>query len=135
MWMTLHLLLLLLLLMVVVQMGGHVPETGCVWRTHRGGGRRGTTTHCGRRLARRRGRLLVLLQQAVDLEPVGAASVAGSTLGHAHVVALPQAARLAGGAVLLVDDALALVLALADGADIVVRSAEEGLQWKRKVVG
>lgn len=68
----------------------------------------------------------------MDLEPVGATSVAGSPLRHAHVVALPQAARLAGGAVLLVDDALALVLALADGADVVVRAAKEGLQWRRE---
>lgn len=73
----------------------------------------------------------MLLQQTMDLEPVGATSVA-DPLRHAHVVALPQAARLAGGAVLLVDDALALVLALADGADVVVRAAKEGLQWRRE---
>lgn len=42
MWMTRH-LLLLLLMMMVVQMGGHVPKSGSVWRAHRGRGRRGTT--------------------------------------------------------------------------------------------
>lgn len=50
----------------------------------------------------------------MDLEPVGATAVAGATFGHAHSVALAQPARLAGGAVLLVDHAFAVILAFAD---------------------
>lgn len=72
----------------------------------------------------------MLLQQAVDLEPIGTTTVARAALGHAHVVALAQATRLAGGAILFVNDALALVLALTDCADVVVRATKEGL-WRR----
>lgn len=63
----------------------------------------------------------------MDLEPVGATTISGSTLRHAHHEALLQTARLAGGSVLLVDDALAVVLAVGYRRQIVVRSAEEGL--------
>ena len=66
----------------------------------------------------------------MDLEPVGAAAVARSAFGHAYQQALAQAAGLAGGSVLLVDDALAVVLALGHGAQVVVGSAEERLQNK-----
>ena len=72
--------------------------------------------------------LLLLLQQAVYLEPVGAPSVPGPTLRHAHHQTLPQTARLARCPVLLVDYALAVVLALRDGACVVVCSAEERLK-------
>lgn len=70
----------------------------------------------------------MLLQQTVDLEPIGTTTIARAALGHAHVVALAQATRLAGGAILFVDDAFALVLALTDGADVVVRATKEGLR-------
>jgi len=52
-----------------------------------------------------------LLHQAVNFEPVGASAVARAGLGHAHHEALSQPASLAGGSVLLVDDASVVVLA------------------------
>lgn len=72
--------------------------------------------------------LLLLLQQAVDLEPVGASAVARSRLGHADDEAFLEAARFARGAILFVDDAVAAVLAVADRGEVVVRATEEGLQ-------
>jgi hypothetical protein len=69
--------------------------------------------------------LMLILQQAVDLEPVGAPSIAGTAFGHAHHDALPQPTRLARRPVLLVDDALPIVLALRDGMKVVVRPSEE----------
>jgi len=68
----------------------------------------------------RRCLLLLFLQQAVYLEPVGAPSVPGSALGHAHFHALPQTTGFARCPVLLVDDALTVVLAFRDGACVVV---------------
>jgi hypothetical protein len=56
--------------------------------------------------------LLLFLQQTVYLEPVGAPSVPGPTLGHPHHQTLPQTASLTRCPVLLVDDALTVVLAL-----------------------
>lgn len=70
----------------------------------------------------------LLLQEAVDLEPVGSSPVAGSALGHSDQEAFAEAARLAWRSVLLVDDALAAVLAVTDGCHIAVRTAEEWLQ-------
>lgn len=67
----------------------------------------------------------------MDLEPVGAATVARAGLGHAHHEALAQAARLACRPVLLVDDAFSVVLALRDGVQVVVRAAEEGLEREK----
>lgn len=61
----------------------------------------------------------------MDLEPVGAATVPGAGLGHAHHETLAEAARLARRPVLLVDDALAVVLALRYGVQVVVRTTEE----------
>lgn len=61
----------------------------------------------------------------MDLEPIGATSIARAALGHAHIVALAQTAGLACGAILFVNDALAIVLALADGAYVVVGATEE----------
>lgn len=85
-------------------------------------------------LVRERGRLLSLLlaealvlEQAVDLEPVRAAPVPGAALGHADREALLEPARLARGSILLVDDALVVVLALADTRTVVVGAAEERL--------
>ena len=62
------------------------------------------------------------------LEPVGSSSVSGATLGHPHFHTLPQTARLARCPVLLVDDTLAVVLTLRDGAGVVVCSTEERLK-------
>jgi len=76
--------------------------------------------------------LLLFLQQAVYLEPVGAPSVPGPALGHANHQTLPQTARLARRPVLLVDDAFTVVLAFRDGACVVVRSTEERLKQKKK---
>ena len=67
------------------------------------------------------------LKEAVDFEPVGASAVARARLGHADEEALAQTARLARRPVLLVDDALAAVLALADRRHVAVRPAEERL--------
>lgn len=73
-------------------------------------------------------RLLLLLQQAVDLEPVRAPTVTRPAFGHAHLQALSQATGLARRPVLLVDDALAVVLALGQRRNVVVRPSEERLQ-------
>lgn len=61
----------------------------------------------------------------MDFEPVGPAAVARAALGHAHQKALAETARFAGRAVLLVDDALAVVFAFGNGAEVVVSAAEE----------
>jgi hypothetical protein len=58
--------------------------------------------------------LLLFLEQAVDLEPVGAAAVPGAGLAHANQDAFAEAARLARRPVLLGDDAPAAVFAFAD---------------------
>lgn len=69
----------------------------------------------------------LVLEQAVDLEPVGAAPIARAALGHADAEALGEPARLAGGSVLLVDYAAVVVLTLAYGGSVIVRSSEERL--------
>lgn len=77
----------------------------------------------GRRHSRRGlrlGGLLLLLQEAVDLEPVGAAAVSRARLGHAHHEALPQPARLARRPIFLVDHAFTVVLALGYRVQVVV---------------
>jgi hypothetical protein len=63
----------------------------------------------------------------VDLEPVGAPTIPGAGFGHADHEALPQAAGLAGGAVLLVDDTAVVVLTLLDDGLIVASPPKEGL--------
>jgi len=60
---------------------------------------------------RGRGRRVLVLQQTVDLEPVGSAAVPRTALRHAHQQAFAQPARLARRPVLLVDHALAVVFA------------------------
>lgn len=77
--------------------------------------------------------LLLLLQEAMDLEPVRASSIATATLGHAHHEALAEAACLAGGAVLLVDHALTVVLALGDRWEIVVWASKKWLRKGKRV--
>ena len=72
----------------------------------------------------------LFLHEAVQFEPVGASAVARARLGHADEEALAQAAGLARRPVLLVDDALAAVLALGDHRQVVVRTAEERLKKK-----
>jgi len=67
----------------------------------------------------------LLLQQAVDFEPVGASAVAGAALGHPHQEALAQTTGLARRPVLLVDDALAAVLAVTNGRHVAVSAAEK----------
>ena len=73
----------------------------------------------------------LFLEEAVDFEPVRAATVPGARLRHTHHQALPQTARLARGAVLLVDHAHTTVLAFGDAAQVVVGATEERL-WSRK---
>lgn len=74
--------------------------------------------------------LLLLLQQTVNLEPVGASAVSRSGLGHADEQTFAQTACFAGGAVLLVDDALAVDLTVGYRGQIVVGATEKRL-WKR----
>jgi len=78
--------------------------------------------------SQRRVQSRLLLKEAMDFEPVGASAVTGAAFGHAHQEAFAQSAGLARRPVLLVDDALAAVLALADGRHIAVRPAEERLE-------
>ena len=75
--------------------------------------------------------ITLFLQETVNLEPVGPAAVARAALGHAHHQTLPQATRLARGAVLLVDDALTAVLTLGDARQVVVGATEERLQARQ----
>ena len=63
----------------------------------------------------------------MDFEPVGSSAVTGAALGHAHKEALAQSTSLARSPVLLVDDALAAVLALGNHRQVVVRSTEKRL--------
>jgi len=69
----------------------------------------------------------LLLHQAVQFEPIGSSAVAASAFGHSDQQTLAQAAGLARRPVLLVDDALAAILALADHRQVVVRTTEERL--------
>ena len=69
----------------------------------------------------------LFLQEAMNLEPVGSSAVTGAALGHAHKEALAQSTSLARSPVLLVDDALTAVLALANSRYIAVRPAEKRL--------
>jgi len=64
----------------------------------------------------------------VNLEPVRPATVPRAGLGHADEEALLQPACLARRPILLVDHALAAVLAVGDAVHVVVRAPEEGLQ-------
>lgn len=61
----------------------------------------------------------------MDFKPVGPSPVPRAGLGHADHEALAQPARLARGAVLLVDDAFSVVLAFRDRVQVVVRAPEE----------
>lgn len=72
--------------------------------------------------------LLLLLQETVDLEPIGSATVSRAGFRHADEEALLQPAGLARGPILLVDHTLAAVLAVGDAVHVVVRAPEEGLQ-------
>ena len=84
-------------------------------------------TACSRGTARGRSTSVeVLLHEAVDLEPVGAAAIAGSRLGHAHHETLSEPASLAGRAVLLVDDTAVIVLAFLDDGLVVAGPSKEG---------
>jgi len=80
----------------------------------------------------RRGRRSVLvLQQAMDLEPVRSATVPRPALGHAHQQTFAQPARFARRSVLLIDHALAVVLAFRYRTQVVVRPTEKRLQQTR----
>ena len=61
----------------------------------------------------------------MDLEPVAPPAVATAGLGHADHEALAEPAGLAGGAVLLINDALVVVPALLDHCLVVTTSSEE----------
>lgn len=71
------------------------------------------------------GGLLLFLQETVNLEPIGSSAVSGAGLGHANREALAQAARFTRGPIFLVDNTLAIVLAICDSCQVVVRSPEE----------
>lgn len=66
------------------------------------------------------------------LEPVGPPAVSGARLGHSDDQAFPKAAGFAGSAVLLVNNAFAVVFAFGDGVQVVVGASEERLQRKRR---
>lgn len=70
---------------------------------------------------------VLILQQTMDLEPVGPSAVPRSALGHAHQQAFAKPTRLARRPVLLVDHALSVVLAFRYGTEVVVRPAEKRL--------
>lgn len=55
--------------------------------------------------------LLLLLQQAMDFEPIRATAVARTTFRHAYHQAFAQTACLARCAILFVYDAFAIILA------------------------
>ena len=63
----------------------------------------------------------------MQFKPIGSSAVTGAALGHAHKEALAQSTSLARSPVLLVDDALTAVLALATSRYIAVRPAEKRL--------
>ena len=69
----------------------------------------------------------LLLHEAMQFEPIGSTPVAGAALGHAHQQALAQSARFARRPVLLVDDALAAVLAFGYHRQVVVGATEKRL--------
>lgn len=71
----------------------------------------------------------------MDFEPIGAASVTGAALRHAHQEAFAKSAGLARRPVLLVDDALAAVLAFGYHRQVVVRSSEKRLQQIQIIKG
>ena len=83
--------------------------------------------HGGGRLLLLTDAVSVLLHEAVDLEPVGAAAVAAARLGHADGQALPQAAGLARGAIPLVHHTAVGVLAVGYRGLIVAEAAKERL--------
>jgi hypothetical protein len=56
--------------------------------------------------------LLLLLEETVDLEPVGATTVARSALRHANQQTLSKTTSFARCSILLVDDALSIIFAL-----------------------
>lgn len=58
----------------------------------------------------------LFLEEAMDFEPVRATSIAGTRLRHAHHQTLSQTARLARGAILLIDHAHAAVLAFGNAS-------------------
>ena len=70
---------------------------------------------------------MVLLHQAMDLEPVGPSAIPAAGLGHADTEALFEPARLAGGPVALVNHADVVVFALRDHSLIIAESSEEAL--------
>lgn len=72
----------------------------------------------------------LLLKKAVNLEPIRAPSVSRAGLWHADQKAFAESARFARRPILLVDDAMAAILALADGRNIAIRPSEEWLLSK-----
>lgn len=70
---------------------------------------------------------LLLLQQAMYLEPVAAAAVSRTAFRHADHQAFSQSASLARCPVLLVDDAFAVVFTLGYGVQVVVGTSKKTL--------
>lgn len=63
----------------------------------------------------------------MNFEPVRSATVSRTGLRHADEDTFSQAARFARGAILLIYHALAVVLAVGDAVQVVVRAPEERL--------
>jgi len=64
----------------------------------------------------------------VNFEPVRSATVSRARLRHADEDTFSQATRFARSAILLIYHALAVVLAIGDAVQVVVRPPEERLQ-------
>jgi len=82
---------------------------------------------------RGRCRCVLVLQQAMDLEPIGPAAVPRPALRHADQEAFAQPARFARRPVLLVDHALAVVLAFRYRTQVVVGPSEKRLQKQNDI--
>ena len=68
----------------------------------------------------------ILLHEAVDLEPVGPAAIAGTRLGHANHEAFSEATSLASGPVLFVHNTGVVVFTLLDDRLVVACTSKEG---------
>ena len=71
--------------------------------------------------------VLLVLHEAVYLEPVRPPSVSGPRLGHSNHQTLPQSASFTRSPVLLVHDTSVVVLALLDDRLVVTGSSKEAL--------
>ena len=67
----------------------------------------------------------------MNFKPITSAAITGATFGHAHEETLAQSAGFTRGSILLVDHTFAVVLALGNGAQVVVGASEERLHTNK----